>query len=115
LKKALKVIIIVCIFIALSFGLLLGLISGSSKIKNPFIGLDAIIMIEKSNDLAEMVSEKPLRYITRNQDDFKKYMEKEGYSLVDQTGRGFYFKKGSETIVLGMEGFMKYSLFKEDF
>lgn len=107
MKKKLKVIITI-IFIC--FIIMLGLISYSSKILNPFVGLNAIIKMELSTEKAEKISDKPIRYISRGYDDFKAYMESKGYT-VDQLGRCFDLKKGSERITLESEGFMKYELF----
>lgn len=111
LKKILKVIIICIIALCMSVILLLGTISYSSKIKDPLIGLNAIIKIVKSNSTVELMSTNPLRYISKNEDAFIQYMEDKGYD-VDRVGRGFFFTKGNESIALEMEGFMgNYKIF----
>lgn len=93
--------------------MLLGVMSYSSKIWNPFIGLKAIIQIELSDDKVEKISENPLRYISRKYDDFVISMESKGYS-VEQLGSGFVLQKGSEIILLLSEGFMGiYEIFSE--
>lgn len=95
----------------MSIILLLETISYSSKIKDPLIGLNAIIKIVKSNNSVELISRNPLRYIAKSEDDFMQYMEDKGYD-VDRAGRGFFFTKGNESIALEMEGFMgNYKIF----
>lgn len=107
LKKKIK-IIMVLVSICVIF--LLGLISYSSKILNPFIGVHAIIKMELSDQKVEKISEKPVRYISRSYDDFTTYMESEGY-IVEQMGRGFDLKKGSKRSLLVAEGFLKYEIY----
>lgn len=115
MKKILKVTIIGIVTLCMSIILLLGTISYSSKIKDPSIGLNAIVKIVKSDNSVELISKNPLRYIAKSEDDFKQYMENKGYD-VDQAGRGFYFTKGKESIALGMEGFMgNYKIFTDEY
>lgn len=95
--------------------LFLGLVSYSSKIKNPFIPLKGLIQLEKSDSKVIKFSNKPLRYMSRNTEDFTKYMEDNGYK-VDQLGRCFVIEKNSETESFLLEGFMgSYEIFSNDF
>lgn len=115
MKKILKLIILSIIALCMSIILILGTISYSSKIKNPLIGLNALIKIVTSDKSVELISKNPLRYIAKSEDDFKEYMKNKGYD-VEQAGRGFYFTKGKESIVLGMEGFMgNYKIFTDEY
>ncbi|CEK35496.1 MAG: hypothetical protein KIB00_17650 [Paeniclostridium sordellii] len=107
MKKNIKVLIVTFAICTIS---ILGLISYSSKIINPFIGINAIIKMELSDEKVEKISEKPVRYISRGYDDFITYMESKGY-IVEQMGRGFDLKKGKERILLVAEGFLKYEIF----
>lgn len=93
--------------------LFLGAISYSSKMINPFVGLKGIIKIELSNNNIEKISDKPLRYIGKDYNDILTYMDSKGYTS-EQVGRGFYFQKGSDNILLVAEGFMqRYVIFSE--
>lgn len=85
--------------------IILGTISYSSKIVNPFIGLKGLVQISMGEEKVEKISDEPLRYISKSYEDFTSHMEKEGYT-VEQLGRGFQLKKGSESILLVAEGFM---------
>lgn len=115
MKKILKVTIISIVTLCMSIVLLLGTISYSSKIKDPLIGLNALVKIIKSNNSVELISKNPLRYIAKSTEDFEQYMEDKGYD-VDQAGSGFYFTKGKESIALGMEGFMgNYKIFTDEY
>ncbi|WP_270942803.1 hypothetical protein [Romboutsia lituseburensis] len=90
---------------------ILGYISYSSKIANPFIGLKGLAQISIGEEKIEKISDKPLRYISRSYEDFTNYMESEGYT-VEQLGRGFQLKKGNESKLLVAEGFMgNYKIF----
>ncbi|CEH36224.1 hypothetical protein [Romboutsia lituseburensis] len=94
--------------------LFLGLVSYSSKIKNPFIPLKALIQLETSDDNVIKFSDKPLRYMSRSVDDFKNHMEYDGYT-VDQLGRCFVLEKDSETTSLIFEGFLgSYEIFSNE-
>ena len=66
----------------------LGAISYYSKIANPFVGLKGLAQIAISERKVEKISDKPLRYISKPDEDFTNYMESEGYT-VEQFGRGF--------------------------
>lgn len=90
---------------AICIALFLGLVSYSSKILNPFIGLSGIFKINLSNEKVEKISDEPLRYISRSYNDFTEYMESEGYT-VEQMGRGFDLKKGNYRNLVVAEGFM---------
>ncbi|WP_419749287.1 hypothetical protein [Terrisporobacter petrolearius] len=106
-KKIVKLLSIMLCIIIFS----LGLISYSSKILNPFIGLNGIFKLTTGHQTVEKISDDPLRYISRSYEDFTTYMEKEGY-IVDQLGRGFSLKKENETITLTSEGFIgMYEIF----
>lgn len=85
--------------------LFLCIVSYSSKILNPFVGLKGIYKITLSDNKVEKISDKPLRYISRSYTDFTEYMESEGYT-VEQMGRGFDLKKGNYRNLLVAEGFM---------
>ena len=104
-----KKFIIITIFYAIS---LLVLISFSSKIFNPFLSIHAIIKLTFSDTSVEKISDKPLRYISRDYNDFIYYMESQGYT-VEQMGRGFDLKKGSNRIVVESEGFLNYEIFTQ--
>lgn len=72
--------------IIIAIVLILGSISYSSKIVNPFIGLKGLAQISIGREKIEKISDKPLRYISRSYEDFTNYMESEGYT-VEQLGR----------------------------
>ncbi|HSQ88922.1 hypothetical protein [Romboutsia sp.] len=104
--------VVVCIILSLII-LFLGSISYSSKIINPFVGLKGIIKIELSDDNIEKISDKPLIYIGKDYNDILNYMGSKGY-ISEQVGRGFYFQKDSDNILLVAEGFMqRYVIFSE--
>lgn len=93
--------------------LILGSISYSSKILNPFIGLKGLVQISVGKEKVEKISNKPLRYISKSYEDFTIHMESEGYT-VEQMGRGFELKKDNENKFLVSEGFMGiYEIFSE--
>lgn len=103
----------VFIFGIIFTGLILGSISYSSKIINPFIGLKGLVQISIGGEKVEKISDKPLRYISKSYEDFTKYMESEGYK-VEQMGRGFHIEKGTEVKLVVSEGFMGvYEIFSE--
>lgn len=105
--------VIVLSLSTICIALFLGLVSYSSKILNPFIGLSGIVKITLSNDKVEKISDEPLRYISRSYNDFTEYMESDGYT-VEQMGRGFDFKKGNYRNLVVAEGFMGiYEIFSE--
>ena len=91
----------------------LGIISYSSKIANPFVGVKGLAQIAIGGEKVEKISDKPLRYISKSSEDFTNYMESEGY-IVEQFGRGFQLQKGNESKLLVSEGFMgMYEIFSE--
>ncbi|WWD83789.1 hypothetical protein TEGL_22030 [Terrisporobacter glycolicus ATCC 14880 = DSM 1288] len=107
-----KKIIIGC-FVLIVIVMLLGTISYSSKIANPFVGLKGLAQISMGGEKVEKISDKPLRYISKSYEDFTTYMESEGYT-VEQLGRGFQLQKGNESKLLVSEGFMgMYEIFSE--
>ena len=76
-KKNIIVVSLLCLTI-----LFLGLISYSSKIANPFIGLKGLILINSSDKDIVQVSIDPVRYIGKSDDveGFVNYMTKKGYN-----------------------------------
>ena len=48
----------------------LGVVSYSSKIVNPFVGLKGLIQISIGKEKVEKISDKPLRYISKSYEDF---------------------------------------------
>lgn len=99
-------------FILIVITIILGTISYSSKIANPFIGLKGLVQISIGGEKVEKISDKPLIYISKSYEDFTSYMESEGYT-VEQLGRGFQLQKGNESKLLVSEGFMgMYEIFK---
>lgn len=99
--------------ILIAMAVILGSISYSSKIANPFVGLKRLAQISISREKVEKISDKPLRYISKSYEDFTNYMESEGYT-VEQMGRGFQLQKGNESKLLVSEGFMgMYEIFSE--
>ncbi len=104
--------IIIGSFILIAITVILGTISYSSKIANPFIGLKGLVQISIGGEKVEKISDKPLIYISKSYEDFTSYMESEGYT-VEQLGRGFQLQKGNESKLLVSEGFMgMYEIFK---
>jgi len=99
--------------ILIAIVVILGAISYSSKIANPFVGLKGLVQISMGGEKVEKISDKPLRYISKSYEDFTNYMESEGYT-VEQLGRGFQLQKGTESKLLVSEGFMGiYEIFSE--
>ena len=91
----------------------LGVVSYSSKVYNPFVGVKGLIQISIGDEKVEKVSDEPLICISRTYDDFIGYIKDQGYS-VDQMGRGFRIEKGDDVRTLMAEGFMgRYELFVE--
>lgn len=89
-------------------------ISYSSKILNPFVGIKGLIQIKTSTEKVEQITTTPTRYISKNFEEFTKYMESKGYT-VEQMGRGFDLQKDSESTLFGAEGFFwsQYYIFTE--
>ena len=91
----------------------LGVVSYSSKIANPFVGLKGLIQISIGKEKVEKISDKPLRYISKSYEDFTTYMKSQGYT-VEQFGRGFQLQKDAESKLLVSEGFMgMFEIFSE--
>ncbi|MEG0051460.1 MAG: hypothetical protein RR712_04710 [Terrisporobacter sp.] len=89
------------------------IISISSKILNPFIGINGIIKMETGEKAVEIISEDPLRYISNTYEDFTEYMESEGLE-VEQVGRGFELKSKNYVKFFMSEGFLnRYEIFTE--
>lgn len=57
--------IIICSSIIIGIIVILGYISYSSKIANPFIGLKGLVQISIGGEEVEKISDKPLRLIKR--------------------------------------------------
>lgn len=74
--------IIVFSFI-LFFTIVFVMISYSSKIVNPFIGLKGLVQISLGEETVEKISDEPLRYISKSNEEFISYMELNGY-VVEQ-------------------------------
>ena len=91
----------------------LGVVSYSSKIANPFVGLKGLVQISIGKEKVEKISDKPLRYISKSHEDFTTYMISQGYT-VEQFGRGFQLQKDAESKLLVSEGFMgMFEIFSE--
>ena len=104
--------IIVFSFI-LFFTIVFVMISYSSKIVNPFIGLKGLVQISLGEETVEKISDEQLRYISKSNEEFISYMELNGY-VVEQIGRGIQVERGSERKVLVSEGFIgMYEIFSE--
>ena len=105
--------IIISSFILIAIIGILGTISYSSKIPNPFVGLKGLTQISIGREKVEKISDEPLRYISKSYEDFTNYMESEGY-IVEQFGRGFQLDKDGQSKLLVSEGFMGvYEIFSE--
>lgn len=106
---------IICSFTLIIIIGVLGTISYSSKIFNPFVGLKGLVQISMGEEKVEKISDKPLRYIGKSYEDFTKYMENEGYKL-EVLGRGFQLEKNGQYKLLMSEGFMGiYEIFTEQY
>ena len=108
-KKSMFIKLGICLVV-----LFLGMISYSSKILNPFMGVKGLVQIELSDNKAKQISKEPLRYISKDYESFTDYMESQGYT-VEQMGRGFDLQKSSERKRFLSEGFFmtKYYIFTE--
>lgn len=96
--------------------LCLGLISYSSKIANPFIGLKGLILMNYSDKDIVQVSIDPVRYIGKsdNVEGFINYMTKKGYNA-EQLGSCVSAYNGVKSLAYGIEGFFlsKYNIYTE--
>lgn len=111
MKKNIIAVSILCLTI-----LLLGLISYSSKIANPFIGLKGLILINSSDKDIVEVSIDPVRYIGRsdNVEGFIDYMTKKGYNA-EQLGSVVSVYNNVKSVSYDIEGFFlsKYNIYTE--
>lgn len=110
-KKNIIVVSILCLII-----LFLGLISYSSKIANPLIGLKGLILMNSNDKDIVKVSIDPVRYIGRsdNVEGFVDYMIKKGYNA-EQLGSSVSAYNGVKSLVYDIEGFFlsKYNIYTE--
>jgi len=108
-KKSMFITLGICLVV-----LFLGMISYSSKILNPFVGIKGLLQIELSDSKVKQISKEPVRYISKDYQSFTDYMESQGHA-VEQMGRGFDLQKGSERKIFSSEGFFmtKYYIFTE--
>ena len=110
-KKNIIVVSILCLTI-----LFLGLISYSSKIANPFIGLKGLILMNSSDKDIVQVSIDPVRYIGRSDtvEGFINYMTKEGYNA-EQLGSSVSVYNDVKSLAYDIEGFFlsTYNIYTE--
>lgn len=110
-KKNIIVASILCLTI-----LFLGLISYSSKIINPFVGLKGLILINSSDKNIVQVSINPVRYIGKsdNIEGFVNYLTKKGYNA-EQLGSSVSAYNDIKSLSYGIEGFFlsKYNIYTE--
>lgn len=110
-KKNIIVVSLLCLTI-----LFLGLISYSSKIANPFIGLKGLILINSSDKDIVQVSIDPVRYIGKSDDveGFVNYMTKKGYNA-EQLGSSVSVYNDVKSLAYDIEGFFlsKYNIYTE--
>ncbi len=106
---------IICSSIIIVIVVILGTISYSSKIVNPFVGLKGLIQISIGDEKVEKISDEPVRYISKSYEDFTNYMENKGYT-VEGLGGGFQLEKNGQSKLLISEGFMGiYEIFSEQY
>lgn len=110
-QKNIIIVSILCLTI-----LFLGLISYSSKIANPFIGLKGLIVINSSDKDIVQISIDPVRYIGKSDDveGFVNYMTKKGYNA-EQLGSSVSAYNDVKSLAYGIEGFFlsKYNIYTE--
>ena len=110
-EKNIIVVSILCLTI-----LFLGLISYSSKIVNPFIGLKGLVLMNSTNQDIVQVSINPVRYISRsdNVESFVNYLTKKGYNA-EQLGSSVSAYNDVKSLSYGIEGFFlsKYNIYTE--
>ncbi|MEG0181714.1 MAG: hypothetical protein RR657_07465 [Peptostreptococcaceae bacterium] len=111
MKKNIIVVSILCLII-----LFLGLISYSSKIVNPFIGLKGLILMNSSDKDIIQISIDPVRYIgeRNNVEGFINYMTKKGYNA-DGLGSAVLAHNDVKSLAYDIEGFFlsKYNIYTE--
>jgi len=110
-QKNIIIVSILCLTV-----LFLGLISYSSKIANPFIGLKGLILINSSDKDIVQVSIDPVRYIGKsdNVEGFVNYMTEKGYNA-EQLGSSVSAYNDVKSLSYGIEGFFlsKYNIYTE--
>ena len=96
--------------------LFLGLISYSSKITNPFIGVKGLILMNSSDKDIVQVSIDPVRYMGKsdNVEGFVKFMTNKGYNA-EQLGSSVSAYNDVKSLSYGIEGFFlsKYNIYTE--
>ena len=96
--------------------LFLGLISYSSKITNPFIGVKGLILMNSSDKDIVQVSINPVRYMGKsdNVEGFVKFMTNKGYNA-EQVGSSVSAYNDVKSLSYGIEGFFlsKYNIYTE--
>lgn len=100
-KKNIIIASILCLII-----LFLGLVSYSSKISNPFIGLKGLVMINYNDKDIVQISIDPVRYISRSDDveGFVEYMNEKGYNA-EQLGSSVSTYNDVKALSYNIEGF----------
>lgn len=92
------------------------LISYSSKIANPFIGIKGLILTNFNNKDVVQISTDPVRYMgsSDNIEGFIKYMSKKGYNA-EQLGSSVSVYNDAKSLSYGIEGFFlsKYNIYTE--
>lgn len=110
-KKNVIIVSVLCLTI-----LFLGLISYSSKITTPFIGLKGLVLMNSSDKDIVQVSIDPVRYIGRsnNVEGFVNYMINKGYNA-EQLGSSVSVYNDVKSLAYGIEGFFlsKYNIYTE--
>jgi hypothetical protein len=110
-EKHINIASVICLII-----LSLGLISYSSKITNPFIGLKGLILINSSDKDVVQLSIDPVRYIGRsdNVEGFVKYMTEKGYNA-EQLGSRVSVFNDTKSLSYSIEGFFSsyYNIYTE--
>ncbi|MGL5439994.1 MAG: hypothetical protein ACRDA4_06325 [Filifactoraceae bacterium] len=110
-KKNIIIVCILCLTISL-----LGLISYSSKISNPFIGLKGLALMNFSDKDVVQVSIDPVRYMGRsdNVEGFVDYISNKGYNA-EQLGSSVSAYNDTKSLSYGIEGFFlsKYNIYTE--
>jgi len=96
--------------------LFLGLISYSSKIMNPFIGIKGLILINSSDKDVVQISVDPARYLSKsnNVEGFVKYMTEKAYKS-EQLGSSVSAFNNIKSLSYGIEGFFlsNYNIYTE--
>jgi hypothetical protein len=100
-EKHINIASVICLIV-----LFLGLVSYSSKITNPFIGLKGLVLINSTSKDVVQISTDPVRYIGRsdNVEGLVKYMNEKGYNA-EQLGSQFSAFNDTEYLHYSIEGF----------